>query len=428
MFRSPKKIYIPILLTLILFSFTAGAQIRIASPYSRFGIGMLRGNNNAWNFGMGGLGVGIRSPYHVNFTNPASYTAFDSTSFVFEGGFLSEFVTLKTNFSSDNRNYTSLGYLLFGMPVTKWWRTALGIVPFSDVGYNLQSDQVVTGIGLESRVYSGEGGINRFFWGNGFKITKKLSVGLNISYLFGSMNREAVAKFPDSVYFLNLKSDSWIMINDLYLNYGIQYIQPLKKNMHIVAGAVFATQSNMSAETNTIAQNYIIGSDGTENVRDTLLNLAAYHGKIVLPWMFGLGISIDKTDKWMAGADFKWQNWKEYTAFGLSDSLVNSYQVSAGAEFLPDQYNFSNYLKRIRYRVGVMYNSSYLELRGQHLKEYALSVGLGLPLKGMKTNLNLSMQVGSYGTTSSDLIQESYFKFSIGFSIYERWFVKRKYF
>lgn len=416
---------LPILLLLVTFTH---AQIRISSPYSRFGLGDITGNNNAWNASMGEIGYGVRSPYHVNFNNPASYTAFDSVSFVFEGGFVSDFVTLKSDVQSDSRNYTSLGYLLFGMPITRWWKTSIGLVPFSDVGYNVSSLETAEGIGHIDRLYSGSGGINRFFWGNGFKIFKNLSIGINASYLFGTLNREAVAIFPDSVYFIDFKVDNNTTVNDLYFDYGVQYSKSFKNNLQLTVGAVFAANTKISAKTDQLSQTFFLGADGVEHPRDTITNLTGVHGNILIPFMTGFGFSVEKTDKWMAGADFRWQNWKNFKAFDLGDSLVNSFQIGVGVEFLPDLNNYYTYLKRIRYRIGLFYTNSYLELRDKNLDEYAVSVGFGLPLRGIKTVLNLGLQVGTRGTTNSSLIQESYFKFIIGFSIYERWFLKRKYY
>ena len=126
---TPNKLRFPVLICSLFLSLALYSQIRIASPYSRFGIGDLSDNNNAWNLTTGQLGIGLRSPYHVNYTNPASYIAFDSLSFVFEGGFNGEFVSLTSSVQSVNRNYASLGYLLFGMPINKWWKTSLGLVP-----------------------------------------------------------------------------------------------------------------------------------------------------------------------------------------------------------------------------------------------------------------------------------------------------------
>ena len=135
---SSKKYLLLTIFTILLFP-ALQAQIRIASPYSRFGLGDLSGNNNAWNFSLGQTGIALRSSSHVNYTNPASYGGFDSLAFVFEGGFSAESVRLTSRLQSTSRSYASLGYLSFGLPVTKWWKTAVGLVPFSDVGYNVVS-------------------------------------------------------------------------------------------------------------------------------------------------------------------------------------------------------------------------------------------------------------------------------------------------
>ena len=417
-----------LLLFSLLLSTLLSAQIRIASPYSRFGIGDLSGINNDWNFSMGSTGIAFRSPLHINILNPASYSEFDSTSFVFEGGVLMNTTQLRTNIQTVSRNNASLGYLLFGFPVTRWWKTSVGVLPFSDVGYNISTTEEHEGIGKIRRNYTGEGGINRFNWGNGFMIGKNLSVGFNASYLFGNSNRRSSVLFPDSIMNMNTMVDNDITVNSFYFDFGAQYRFKLKKDIKMVIGGIFAPKSAISAKTSKLTRTFVLATDGSEIIKDTIDQTADTHGKIQFPLSFGLGLSFEKQDHWLLGADFKWQNWNNYTAFEISDSLVNSYQVTFGAEVIPDINAFTKYLKRIRYRVGFSYNSTYLELRGKHLNDYAFSLGFGLPIRGIKTGLNLGLQVGSRGTTQSDLIKETYFKFVIGFSIYESWFVKRKYY
>jgi hypothetical protein len=185
----PFRIRLSLLFLLLCGTLTLSGQVRIASPYSRFGLGDLSDINNAWNLSMGQLSYGMRDPYHVNFGNPASYTAFDSLSFVFDGGFSTDFVSLTTSSQSTSRTYATVGYLNFGMPVTRWWKSQIGLIPVSDVGYNLGTITQLEGIGDVIHTYTGDGGINRFIWGNGFKILKNLSVGFNFSYVFGNVDR-----------------------------------------------------------------------------------------------------------------------------------------------------------------------------------------------------------------------------------------------
>ncbi|HNW73252.1 MAG TPA: hypothetical protein PKN44_06460 [Bacteroidales bacterium] len=428
MFTKPDTLRLPITISCLLLSLTLFSQIRIASPYSRFGIGDLSDNNNAWNNSMGQLGLALRSPYHVNYMNPASYSAFDSLSFVFEGGFNGELVTLKSNYQSVNRNYASLGYLLFGMPVTRWWKTSLGLVPFSDVGYSVADYEEFPESGTVVRLYQGSGGINRLFWGNAFQPFRNFSIGFNASYLFGSMIRENQVLFPDSLTALNFKEAVYVSMNDLYFNFGAQYQAKLRNNLFLNLGAVFAPTLQMSASTDLISTTFLLASDGSESVRDTLVITEDYKGKITIPLMIGGALALEKNDQWKVGLDFKWQNWEKFKAYEMSDSLVNSWQINAGAEIIPKIDNYNNYLARIHYRLGFNYQRTYLKLRGDNLNEYGFSLGFGLPLRGMKTMLNLGAQIGMRGTTEQNLIRESYFKLVIGFSIYERWFIKRKYF
>ena len=424
----PNSLRIPIILCFFFISLMSFPQIEIVSPYSRFGIGAISDNNNAWNISMGQLGIGVRSPYHVNYTNPASYSAFDSLSFVFEGGLSGEFVTLKSDLQTANRNYASLGYLLFGMPVNRWWKTSLGLVPFSDVGYNVANYEEYPNSGTVIRLYSGSGGISRLYWGNSFTFKRKFSIGANISYLFGSMDREAMVLFPDSIYAMNIKELYHVTMNDLYFNFGAQYRARLKNDLSLNLGAVFSPTLSMAAKTDIFAATFLLNSSGVESPRDTLAATGDYKGRIIIPMMIGGGFSFDKTDKWTIGVDYKWQQWEKFRAFNLSDSLVNSWQINAGGEIIPNADNYNNFLARIHYRLGFNYGKTYLHLRGQDLNEYAFSFGFGIPLRGMKTMLNLGGIYGVRGTTSQKLIRESYFRIVVGFSIYERWFVKRKYY
>lgn len=424
----PVRTRLPILVFLLCCTLTLSAQVRIASPYSRYGIGDLSDINNAWNLSMGQLSYGLRHPLHINFGNPASYTAFDSLSFVFDGGFSTRFVKLTSNVESASRSYSSVGYLNFGFPITKWWKAQIGLLPFSDVGYNVATLETRDDIGNITHTYTGDGGINRFIIGSGFKLTKNFSAGFNFSYLFGNMDIGSDVIYADSVYYSNLMVDNFISVSDVYFDFGLQYYGKTKSDLEIVAGAIFAPATNIASRDDYLAQTYFLSSSGVEYIKDTISIGNDYKGNILIPTMIGGGFSIGKTDKWLAGLDAKWQNWENYKAFGKSDSLIDSYRISAGAEFIPDVNNYSKYLKRVSYRIGFTYQGTYLSLRNRQLKDFAATVGLGLPIKGSKTTLNLGMQVGSRGTTTENLIQETYFKFIVGFSIHEKWFVKKKYY
>ncbi|MBM3405595.1 MAG: hypothetical protein FJY10_12000 [Bacteroidetes bacterium] len=402
--------------------------MQISSPYSRFGLGDLSTENNPWNLSLGSLTYSLRSPVHINPSNPASLTAIDSLSFIFEGGLTGTFVQLRTTDMSENANYASLGYLQAGFPVTKWWKTGLGILPFTDIGYNVATSDTMPDVGTITRLYSGAGGINRLFWSNGFRILKNLSVGFNTSLYFGNISAERVVLFPDSAYMLNFRDRSDISITDIYLNYGIQYSIPINKGLTMHTGVAFGTTSRLHAHNERLAHTFSLGATGIEYFKDTVLYDPGIKGRVMIPAYIGGGVSFEKKEKWLAGLDFRWQNWKKFTAFGLSDSLRNGWQASAGIQLIPNINSITSYLKRMEYRFGFRYQDTYLELRGNRIREAAVSLGFGLPLKGMKTYLHLGAEAGIRGTMKDNLIRETFIRFSLGVSINERWFVKRKYY
>ena len=71
-------------------------------------------------------------------------------------------------------------------------------------------------------------------------------------------------------------------------------------------------------------------------------------------------------------------------------------------------------------------------LNGNDGKRYSITkvgvtAGMSLPLPRTLSKVNLALEMGQYGTREGGLIQERYAKVSVGVSVFERWFMKRKY-
>ncbi len=416
-----------LLLVFTISFFTSSSQTHINSPYSRYGIGDLQYNNNAIFMSMGGLSYGIRTPSEVNYSNPASYTAFDSLSFVFNGSVQSKFLTMETSSLQEESNYTSIGCLLFGFPVTGWWKSSFGLVPVSSIGYKITDSEHSTGVGNINYFYEATGGINQFYIGNAFKITKSLSFGINAAYLFGSLNNTRSAEF-DSSYLFNTRITNSTNVGDVIFTFGLQYHKKLKNDLKVTAGIVANNATNIAARDDVFAITYQKYASGIEYVIDTIEKSTNIKGKIKYPVFVGAGIAFEKENKWLIGADFSWQNWADYSSLNKNDSLGNSMQICIGAQITPSYTSVSNYLKKIQYRLGARYSKTYLELRDNQLDEYGISFGLGFPMKKTKSTINIGLEYGQRGTTDDDLIKESFYRIILGFSLYERWFIKRKFF
>jgi hypothetical protein len=411
---------------------TVNGQIQINSPYTRFGAGNLVENGMDPRItAMGGLYYGMRANNLINTANPASYSAFDSVSFVFDAGIFGVVSDLKTTGQSDRGDYISLSHLMFGFPVTHWWKSSLGVLPFSYVGYDIYAEEEANpdeGLPATEYVYRGSGGYNQLYWGNAFQIGKKLSVGFNLKYLFGSIYRSRGITFPDSIEMKNTFIKGSIRPSDLYGEVGIQYKTNLTKDIFMVVGGAFSPQVNIHSNASYLVTTYFGKINSVQYSYDTIEFRLNEAGDWTLPVRTGVGLTLGKEGKWVAGADFLWQNWEKYEYFGQSDSLVNKWNIAVGGEYIPDAGSISSYFQRMSYRAGFHFGKEPLEFKGQHLTEIGIGFGLGFPVKKSKSMINLSAVIGKRGTTQYGLIQENFIRFTLGVNVFENWFFKSKYF
>ncbi len=413
----------------LLISHSLLGQAGVDSPYSRFGIGQLEHKStNPRVRAMGGLANAIGSNTFLNYANPASYSRIDSLSFLFNTGLSLGSTTQQTVAQSETASGARLAYITAGFPVTPWWRASVGLLPYSNVGYDIFIPFEDALTGNYAKVFSGTGGLNRMYIGNAIKITEHFSVGLNASYLFGQQNNSVMIYFPDSTHYVNSKVENTTQVNSFVFDYGLLYTMPLGDDRSLSLGLTFGQQMNVNVKRDYIEKAVEGGLGGNiENVHDTIFYNPEEKGSLILPAQIGAGLLYARHNSWLAGLDFNWQNWEAYEAFGLNDSLVNSWNIAVGGEFTPTHTSISKYWRRVTYRAGFRYDQTYLSLRGTPLNEFGISFGVGLPLPRSLSSVDLSLELGRRGTTANELVQETFVNFTLGVAIYERWFMQRRY-
>jgi hypothetical protein len=304
----------------------------------------------------------------------------------------------------------------------------LGMLPYSQIGYDVKIYIPVPYFSDVVNNIEGSGGINQFFIGNAFKIGQNLRFGVDAAYLFGKGDRSSKVYFPDSIYIFGTKTITSTKGGDFVFDYGLQYDIHFNKDRLLTIGLIYSNQWNMNAKIGYTAYTFTGGyGDVIETIKDTIAYSPDTKGKIVIPQRAGAGFTFQQKNMWMVGADFEWQNWDKYAAFGKSDSLDNSWRFAIGGRFTPKHTSISSLGKRITYRAGFRYYNSYLSIFNHPINEYGISFGLTFPMKKSKTTVDLGLEVGKRGTKVDGLIQETFFNMSLGFSIHESWFHKRKY-
>jgi hypothetical protein len=420
------------ILLLLLIGMSLGgavAQNSIDSPYSRFGLGMLESNSvNVQLRAMGGIGNAIGSQRIVNSANPATYAAFDSLSFLFDAGLSLSTVGYRTTTQTESGNYANLAYFAAGFPVTAWWKSAVGLQPFSHISYEVNAKST-TNEGLDYiRSYSGEGGLNKLYFGNAFALVKNVSIGVNASYVFGRNTTSSLVYFTDSLSMANTKVDSRMMVSDFIIDYGALYSLRFQNDMALHFGLIYSHSTNLAVKGEQLVVSRFGGiGDNIPQLIDTIFYDKKQKETIQLPPKVGFGLSLEKPDSWLVGLDFNWQNWEAYPMPTSVDSLGKSWNLSVGGQFTPSHTSISGYWKRVTYRMGAQYNQTYLQLNGHQITDFGISFGVSLPMPRSLTTLDLSLEVGRRGTMADNLIRETYANLTVGIAIYERWFVKRKY-
>jgi hypothetical protein len=425
------------------------AQISDISPYSRYGIGDLQDVNSVTNFSMGGTGIAYHNdastPFFINLKNPASY-AFgfipveDSSGTVgrkmvaFEAGLQNNSMNLSsTGGQTASSNNAYLAYAVLNIPVSKHFGLALGITPVSTEGYNITTNPVVDSDGHPSTTtvqnnYQGAGGISKVFIGGAYAPVKNLSFGANVSYLFGNLTNTEEIIFPGSNAFNTLKAEN-VGIHSFAADFGIMYtFQPkFFGDWSLTLGATVAPSVYLNANYNILT----VSQDYTGASIDTLQDSGSV-GKIRIPLAYGGGITIKKGDQWTVSFDYTMQNWSQFSYFGQTENLSNSYTYGVGVQFVPKKDFPKTYGQRIHYRIGYSYSLNYLDLNNTPLMDRGFSAGIGLPIGASNpldhpAVLNMAIKVGSMGTTTNNLILQNYVQIMVGFTFDDHWFDKRKF-
>src|SRR5210317_2067083 len=107
-----------------------------ASPYSLYGIGIISSKGLTYQENMGGLGISNGKSWVLNNINPALLPMNNFTTF--DLGLYTERRTLSTSDLSQNNTNGGLRHLTIAFPLKNLkWSMAVGLMPYSDVSYNM---------------------------------------------------------------------------------------------------------------------------------------------------------------------------------------------------------------------------------------------------------------------------------------------------
>jgi|SRR6476661_595677 len=406
------------------------------SPYSRLGLGEFNANTGGVRqMGMGGVGIAAPNSVNVNELNPAMLYYVGRTTF--EAGYTAQYKTVQNATSENKTGSGTLGYLALALPLSKKWGAAVGLKPLSAVDYEANVVQGVTGAPDDSQVlkqYRGTGGIAEAYLAQGLQLTKRFSVGFTAAYAFGTVDETTGTAIQTGSGNLSSKvvERDHTRYSDFTFKAAAHYRQNLGDKLNLNVGGVYSFGSNLTGTRLTTQER----QDANGAVLGLPIETVNGKGTSVLPAMVQGGLSIDNGRNWSISLDAARQEWSKFNSFGSSSfPLENTTRVALGSEFVPDPSSVEHYFRRVSYRAGISVAQLPYRPGGQTLYDRAVSWGFGFPLPNATpteaTTVSLAFTYGIRGNTDllsngGSNVQETYIKGQVGFTINNRWFIKRR--
>jgi hypothetical protein len=436
MIRKIEKVFLIVVFLIIgICSYAQSGTYGAYSPYSIYGIGEISKQGTAYNKSMGGVGIASRNKRYINYLNPAAVTARDSLSFMADLGLSQKNTLFTQNDIRSAKNTFNVYNFVMSFPIYKSSAFMVGITPFSDVGYDFSSvetnSDIIGNAGNVTYDSYGTGSIYQIFASAGATFWKRFSVGAEVLFLFGNIDKVTNMNFADNSY-RSLNSGNDLTVRGVTGKFGLQYEQKLASNVSMVFGATYRMKSKMrgystdykyavqSSVTDTLRHNVGVLKDEGMNFGDEL----------------GLGLSIKSGDKWCAEFDYVRSDWRSsgmdkapgFSSVGKS-SFTSSVSQSfrAGFEIVPNRNDIRYYLRRCAYRAGVYYDQSYYRLDGKDVNTIGITLGVTLPVFRWYNGISLGVDLGQRGNRNDGMIRERYAMFVVGFNIHDIWFQKPRY-
>lgn len=436
MIRKIEKIFLlSVFLLVCSVAFAQDGTYGSYSPYSIFGIGDISKEGTAYNKSMGGVGIASRNNRVINYLNPAAITARDSLSFMADFGLQQSNNVYKQGDIKSAHNTFNIYDFVMTFPIYRSSAFMVGITPFSDVGYDFSSyetnPEIIGNTGNISYDSYGTGSIYQVFFGAGVTLWKRLSLGAEVIYYFGNIDKVTNMDYANSSY-RSVNSGTDLSINGTTGKFGLQYEQKLGGDVSMTLGATYRLGTKMKG----YSTNYRYATQ--ESISDTLNFRVDTIGASNINFAdeIGVGLSVKGGDKWSAEVNYVRSDWRNsgfdnqpgFSAIGQSKfTSTVSHSFRAGFEITPNRNDIRYYMRKCTYRAGAYYDRAYYKLDGHNVNSMGVTLGITLPISKLYNGVSLGVDMGQRASTRNNMIRERYAMFVIGFNIHDIWFRKNQY-
>ncbi len=418
---------------LLVISIAVNAQVTVQSPYSKFGVGNIKGSLLPQLRAMGGISTAVyKNSFfnNINMQNPATYVGINTTTL--DIGMSGGYTELKNSSLTENSFNATLSHVALAFPVTRKSGLSFGILPYSELGYNFKN---TTKVGTKDVdfLYTGEGGLTKAYLGYGIGLGDHLRVGANVEYLFGNLTESRSTQFINDPGAISSRIQDRNSVGGVNYSYGAQYDVRLNGKTSLVLGYSGSSASKINSTKSNYVTQYNIDATGAEGTAiDTLYSTENSKTNLKLPLIHNFGIALQKNEKWLIGVDYRMGKWSDLSIDNVNQNLQDTYGFSVGGQIIPDFSSINNYFNRVEYRLGFQYDKTYIQMNKQDVKQMAITMGFGLPLasyaRGAFYKANFTAEFGQRGSITNGLLQERYVNFHLGFTLNDgSWFRRFKF-
>ncbi|MNQ00323.1 hypothetical protein D3C85_129700 [compost metagenome] len=393
---------------------TSFSQSISSSPYSLYGLGSLYESDFGLIPAIGSSGMALPSDRFINNLNPASLAFMYSNHFLFDVGGKAILTSYEDDSKKENRNNFQFSHIAFAFPITAKSAFSMALKPYSSSTFKISNLSLPIQDSQESYTLdvSGSGGLNDFDVSYGYRLNKKLALGLSTSFLFGNTTDDRNYTIANSVTNI-FKKTYYSGVRPVL---GAQYIV----DSTFTLGMKFKSPTRIRASKEQTVSS--VNNSGTIVVES---ELQSDTDDYYMPLEIGVGLSKVFKNNLNLTFDYEKGLWNSTNQSELYGTFVNQDKFALGFSYKKLKFNRS-YFDRIRYAAGLNYDTGYLEIDNQKFDNKSISIGLSLPIDNTFSALNVTYSYGQKGRISNSLIKENYHKLSLNLCLDGIWFVKRK--
>ena len=437
---------------LLAFAFPADlfAQVLGNSPYSKIGVGDLTQPLTIQNIGAGGVSVSNFNLEYLQLNNPALSAnkkgLYKDSLVKIEAAFTLQHNIFTSGSSSQKSTAANIRYFAFSLPIGKVWNTTIAIQPYSVKSHLYTIRQPIQGDPDGKSMdytYQGKGGIYQVMLNNGWGVSKSLSVGLGLGYLFGPSTSTTTTQLVSDPYAATQNESKFGITRKINhstfafkpsAHYRKEFYRVIDSTLIKYPQGVFwnvgFTGEFYSALKMTVNESLTRESATGVVTNDSVLT--SYKEMGSLPSRFNLGFSLDRPNRWMVGLEGGISDWG--TGFSYSTFAQETYTVAWNVG-LGGELNLGARKKQLRawtYRAGVNFATLPYVLDGVKTRDMSVSIGASIPV-GMRASggvslpkINVAFVVGQRGAQGNTLAKDLYFRFHASILITDKWFTKRR--